>query len=84
MSGKQGDYQLAFVFFAAGKRSGCPYRRAGGYTHKQTLLAGEGAPCHKGIVVFNGYYFVVYFGIQRIRHEARADALYFVRSGNTL
>ena len=77
------DY-LARVFGTLGQYGSGIYRRARGYAYQHAFLMGDFAAGRERILVFYRDDLVIYLGVQRVRHKARADALNLVRAGYAL
>ena len=76
--------RLALVLLALCKLDCSPQSRTRGYPDKNALRAGNAPACFKRVLVLNRDYLVVNLGVERVRNEARADTLNFVRACVTL
>ena len=77
--GDDHDNHLALAFGSARDLQSGPDGGAGGDAGENALLLGKPPRHDHGILVGDGYDFVVYFGVQVVWNEPRADALDGVR-----
>ena len=81
---EQGDNGVACIFRSLGQLRRRKDRRAGRNADEQALLPRQRAAGGKGVLIFHGEDLVIDGGVERLRHEARADALDLVRAGRAL